>query len=118
VALLLLKWHESWIGKLFLQHTTTTQHPLSNTHTYIRSATLVTYGGMSKKPVQIPTSVLIFKDIRLTGFWLSRWMEEHSAKEKTEMFDAIWDLIKNKGLTVWTERYALTSPPLLPSLVH
>jgi len=45
-------------------------------------------------------------------------MEEHSAKEKTEMFDAIWDLIKNKGLTVWTERYALTSPPLLPSLVH
>jgi len=104
VALLLLKWQESWIGKLFLQHTPS----LSNTQTYNRSATMVTYGGMSKKPVQIPTSVLIFKDIRLTGFWLSRWMEEHSAQEKTVMFNAIWDLIKNKGLTVWTERYALS----------
>ena len=35
------------------------------------SGTMVTYGGMSMKPVSVPTSLLIFKDLRLRGFWLS-----------------------------------------------
>ena len=34
-------------------------------------ATLVTYGGMSMKPLSIPTSLLIFKDLTCKGFWLS-----------------------------------------------
>lgn len=33
--------------------------------------TIVTYGGMSMKPVTIPTSLLIFKDLTCKGFWLS-----------------------------------------------
>lgn len=33
--------------------------------------TMVTYGGMSMQPVTIPTSLLIFKDLRFRGFWLS-----------------------------------------------
>ena len=33
----------------------------------------VTYGGMSREPVTLPTSLFIFKDIRAQGFWLSRW---------------------------------------------
>ena len=32
----------------------------------------VTYGGMSLKPVTLPTSALIFKDISVRGYWLSR----------------------------------------------
>ncbi|KAJ8385912.1 hypothetical protein AAFF_G00178740 [Aldrovandia affinis] len=36
-------------------------------------ATLVTYGGMSKKPLQIPAKSLIFKDITLRGFWMTQW---------------------------------------------
>lgn len=32
---------------------------------------MVTYGGMSMKPVTIPTSLFIFKDLRSRGFWLS-----------------------------------------------
>jgi len=35
--------------------------------------TMVTYGAMSKKPVALPTGLLIFKDLRFRGFWLSRW---------------------------------------------
>ncbi|KAB5560209.1 hypothetical protein GE09DRAFT_961720 [Coniochaeta sp. 2T2.1] len=35
--------------------------------------TMVTYGAMSKKPVALPTGLLIFKDLRFKGFWLSRW---------------------------------------------
>jgi mitochondrial enoyl-[acyl-carrier protein] reductase / trans-2-enoyl-CoA reductase len=35
---------------------------------------MVTYGGMSMQPVVVPTSLLIFKDLRLRGFWMSRPM--------------------------------------------
>ena len=33
--------------------------------------TMVTYGGMSLQPVTLPTSLFIFKDLTLRGFWLS-----------------------------------------------
>ncbi|OIS95674.1 PREDICTED: probable trans-2-enoyl-CoA reductase, mitochondrial isoform X1 [Nicotiana attenuata] len=35
-----------------------------------QGGTMVTYGGMSKKPITISTSSFIFKDISLRGFWL------------------------------------------------
>jgi trans-2-enoyl-CoA reductase len=38
-----------------------------------QGGTMVTYGAMSKKPVALPTGLLIFKDLRFRGFWLSRW---------------------------------------------
>ena len=34
---------------------------------------MVSYGGMAKQPVALPTGLLIFKDIRFVGFWLSKW---------------------------------------------
>jgi len=37
----------------------------------------VTYGGMSLKPVITPTSALIFKDISVRGFWMSKWIENN-----------------------------------------
>lgn len=42
---------------------------------------MVTYGGMSKKPVVIPTGLLIFKDQKYVGYWMTRWVKEnvHSA---------------------------------------
>ncbi|XP_019844906.2 enoyl-[acyl-carrier-protein] reductase, mitochondrial-like [Bactrocera dorsalis] len=56
---------------------------------------MVTYGGMSRKPVVIPTPALIFKNISFCGFWVTRWMREHKGKptrdkmfaELIEMFD-------------------------------
>jgi trans-2-enoyl-CoA reductase len=45
---------------------------------------LVTYGGMSKQPLQLPTAALIFKDIKFSGFWVSRWSDAHiDAKKRT-----------------------------------
>lgn len=38
---------------------------------------LVTYGGMSKQPVALPTSLYIFKDVVSKGFWVTRWKSEH-----------------------------------------
>lgn len=48
------------------------------------SGHLVTYGGMSKQPVALPTAALIFKDIKFSGFWVSRWSDANpDAKKKT-----------------------------------
>lgn len=37
---------------------------------------MVTYGGMSREPVIVPTSSLIFKDLQFRGFWMTRWKEQ------------------------------------------
>ena len=41
------------------------------------NATLVTYGGMSRQPLVVPTSAFIFKNIRLVGYWMTRWNWKH-----------------------------------------
>ena len=51
--------------------------------------TMVTYGGMSGKGVEIATLQLIFKDLTVAGYWHSRWMVHHGMKEKQEMIDAL-----------------------------
>ncbi|EJT70744.1 trans-2-enoyl-CoA reductase [Gaeumannomyces tritici R3-111a-1] len=46
--------------------------------------TMVTYGAMSRQPVALPTGLLIFKDLRFRGFWLSRWADgDRESKRKT-----------------------------------
>ncbi|KAI8810283.1 hypothetical protein BJ742DRAFT_754884 [Cladochytrium replicatum] len=39
--------------------------------------TMVTYGGMSMQPLTLPVSLLIFRDISLRGFWMTRWYQQH-----------------------------------------
>lgn len=36
---------------------------------------LVTYGAMAKQPLSVPAGMLIFRDLRFAGFWVSRWSE-------------------------------------------
>lgn len=45
-------------------------------------ATLVSFGAVSRKPLSLPTSLLISKDLTLRGFSLSRWLEKASAAER------------------------------------
>lgn len=35
----------------------------------------VTYGAMGRKPLKVPNGLLIFKDISLHGFWMTKWLE-------------------------------------------
>jgi trans-2-enoyl-CoA reductase len=48
--------------------------------------THVTYGAMSLQPVRVPNGLLIFKDLRFRGFWVTKWYESASTVEKQEMF--------------------------------
>lgn len=37
------------------------------------SGCMVTYGGMSREPVMIPTASFIFKNLSFYGFWMTAW---------------------------------------------
>ncbi|XP_077213024.1 enoyl-[acyl-carrier-protein] reductase, mitochondrial-like isoform X1 [Tasmannia lanceolata] len=58
-----------------------------------QGGSMVTYGGMSKKPITASTSSFIFKDLSLRGFWLQKWMSSERAKECRLMIDYLMGLI-------------------------
>lgn len=54
---------------------------------------LVTYGAMSREPLTIPNSALIFKDNTFRGFWMSKWSKEHCAEDRIHMYDELFELM-------------------------
>ena len=60
---------------------------------------MVTYGGMSRKPVTIPTGVFIFKEVTALGYWNSQWNKDNKDNpEKDQMFSEICDMIREGKL--------------------
>lgn len=57
------------------------------------SSPMVTYGAMSKQPVNLPMGLLIFKDISFQGFWVSRWSDKN-LEEKNACVHEILDLTR------------------------
>ena len=53
---------------------------------------------MSKKPVTAPTSALIFKDIALRGFWMTRWNQRQPPAARLAMLDDLARLEKAGAL--------------------
>lgn len=39
------------------------------------SGTHITYGAMGRKPITVQNGLLIFRDIRVRGLWVSRWVQ-------------------------------------------
>lgn len=59
----------------------------------------VTYGGMSREPVTVPTASLIFKDIQFRGFWMTRYSRENEMNpERFKMFEELFRLTMNGDL--------------------
>ncbi|KAI9700702.1 MAG: mitochondrial 2-enoyl thioester reductase [Candelina mexicana] len=56
-------------------------------------ACLVTYGAMAKQPLHLPTGLLIFKNIRFEGFWVSRWSDRYP-EEKRRTVEEILQLTR------------------------
>lgn len=50
------------------------------------SGTHITYGAMGRKPVTIPNGLLIFRDIRVRGLWVTRWIENAPADEVNAVY--------------------------------
>ena len=68
--------------------------------------TMVTYGGMSGKGIEIATPQLIFKNLSAQGYWHSRWMLQQQQRNCEEgkddkmqiMFDALMDGVSSRGV--------------------
>lgn len=65
--------------------------------------TLVTYGAMSRRPLSIPSSLFIFKDIKMRGFWLYQWLKDHTLEDQHNLYNEILELLKTKSLKLETE---------------
>ena len=55
---------------------------------------------MSLKPVITPTSALIFKDISVRGFWMSKWIEDNfDNPARGEMYEELAEMAVNGKLS-------------------
>jgi NADPH:quinone reductase-like Zn-dependent oxidoreductase len=60
-------------------------------------ATIVTYGAMSLQPMSIPNGMLIFKNLLFTGFWVNKWYDGATAKQRADTFAPLFDMAQ-RGL--------------------
>lgn len=65
-----------------------------------RGGTMVTYGAMARQPLRIPNGLLIFKNLVLTGFWITAWYGSASEDEIRDMFAAIHPLLISGALEI------------------
>ena len=69
------------------------------------NGTIVTYGGMSKKPISIPPEILAYKNLSLRGFWISQWNATHSDEERSAMLNDIAGMIRDEKLSYFLEMH-------------
>ncbi len=67
-------------------------------------AVIVTFGAMSLKPLTMPNGLLIFKNLRFTGFWVNKWYEQASAAEREDTFSRLFDFARRGLLQTKIER--------------
>ena len=67
--------------------------------------TVVTYGGMSKKPLTVPVDVLTYRQLKLRGFWMAEWYETNGPLEKAKMMESIVNMVRLKQLSHFYETY-------------
>lgn len=65
--------------------------------TLAADATMVTYGAMSLEPLTIPNGMLIFKNLRFTGFWVNKWYDGATPEARRHTFAPLFDLAR-RGL--------------------
>jgi NADPH:quinone reductase-like Zn-dependent oxidoreductase len=61
--------------------------------------THITYGAMSRKPLTLPNGLLIFRDIRLRGLWVTKWLEHAPFEEVRATYEKLAELV-NAGRLV------------------
>lgn len=55
---------------------------------------IISYGLLSGKPCQIGANHLIFRDVQLEGFWLSKILNRMSHQQRTELYDEVTLMVK------------------------
>ncbi len=65
---------------------------------------IVTYGAMGRQPLRIPNGLLIFKDLRWRGFWITKWFKTTTREARDEMFARLFALAERGVLHTVVER--------------
>ncbi|KAF9525983.1 NAD-binding protein [Crepidotus variabilis] len=73
---------------------------------------LVSYGAMSKKPLSLPTSLFIFKNLTCHGFWQSQWYLTKSPEQRQHMMQQLVALIEQNKLRMTTHEIISISATL------
>ncbi|KAH9823211.1 hypothetical protein DFH28DRAFT_946395 [Melampsora americana] len=58
------------------------------------NSSLITYGGMSMKPITVPTASLIFKNLQLKGFMLTQSLATQPASAKADLMHDLLALVE------------------------
>ncbi len=67
-------------------------------------ATMVTYGAMSLDPVTIPNGMLIFKNLKFTGFWVNKWYDHATPAERAATFAPLFAMARRGLLRTKVEK--------------
>lgn len=57
-----------------------------------KKGSMITYGGMSGRPVQVSTGELIFRDKLVRGFWMTEWYKRKSIEERERMIEKVFEV--------------------------
>ena len=68
-----------------------------------KGATLVTYGGMSKEQVAIPSDLISKKLLKLSSFWVTERSKQHTKSERISMINDIASIIRKNKLNLLYE---------------
>lgn len=64
---------------------------------------LFVYGALSLKPIPVNSGLMIFKNLRIKGFWLSNWLMSLSKEERSEVIPKVLDLLTHQSLKTHVE---------------
>lgn len=67
--------------------------------------TIVSYGGMAKKSLKIPSELIAYKQIKLKGFWFHEWNLNSTLDKRREMLNEIVSAIREKKLSFFFESH-------------
>ncbi len=66
--------------------------------------THVTYGAMARRPLTIPNGLLIFKDLRFRGLWVTKWIENASRGEIREAYSRLAEMMWDGTISMPVDR--------------
>jgi NADPH:quinone reductase-like Zn-dependent oxidoreductase len=58
--------------------------------------TMMVFGALALDNMSINSGLLIFKDLRIEGFWLSTWIEEMPAADRAKAFGKVFGFLKKE----------------------
>jgi len=65
--------------------------------------THVTYGAMARRPLTVPNGLLIFKDLKLRGLWITKWIGNAPRAELAEVYARLAEMIIDGDLAMPVE---------------